>query len=393
MRKKYTPFLFLLFLLFLMSLFAGCGRANEEGTQSKPSPDQGMIQKPTETEVHDPSREMISLDLLSHSDNLSLLSAHLLGEGRLLLVYGDQESEIQREDITLQFKVFDLESKTFIGESEIYPNQFYFPSLCVLKSHFYLISDQTCFVFDSSCIPVKEFTVPEDTFFRYGPMKFWISDDLEKMVYESFGVLWISDLNGNNRQEIWKCSSDKPGIFNVFFPESSDCIGFYGGMITDINKQSEDCYGYINLSDFTHTVFVDDRTSAKIQGNIMLIQDKTEASGTPRDGVITTLNLETKERNQMIMDVASECENSYLCSDQKTIIGIHTDSDKNVQTYTVYISGEKVTSVGFPCDSEKELNRMQNAFIGADPKTKQIIFCVWNEELLCNRIESIPYEN
>ena len=367
MRKKYTPFLFLLFLLFLMSLFAGCDRTNEEGTQSKPSQDQGMIQKPTETEVHDPSREMISLDLLSHSDNLSLLSAHLLGEGRLLLVYGDQESEIQREDITLQFKVFDLESKTFIGESEIYPNQFYFPSLCVLKSHFYLISDQTCFVFDSSCIPVKEFTVPEDTFFSYGPMKFWISDYLEKMVYESFGVLWISDLNGNNRQEIWKCSSDKPGIFNVFFPESSDCIGFYGGMITDINKQSEDCYGYINLSDFTHTVFVDDRTSAKIQGNIMLIQDKTEASGTPRD--------------------------SYLCSDQKTIIGIHTDSDKNVQTYTVYISGEKVTSVGFPCDSEKELNRMQNAFIGADPKTKQIIFCVWNEELLCNRIESIPYEN
>lgn len=148
MRKKYTPFLF--FLCFLMGLLTGCSKVNEDGTQSKPSKDQGIIQKPAKTEVRDPLMEMISLDSLSHSDNLSLLSVHLFGEGRLLLVYGDQESEIHREEITLQFKVYDLESKTFIGESEIYPNRFYFPSLCVLKSHFYLISDQTCFVLDSS---------------------------------------------------------------------------------------------------------------------------------------------------------------------------------------------------------------------------------------------------
>lgn len=369
----------LIFILFFC-IFSGCA-ANQS------TPPDNTKEKGTENI----SKQQL-LDLY-HIDGYKLRVAELLTNSRMLLVYCNNDSQ------KYQFRQYDLKSCSFTYKSEEYnTSDFEINSLCFLSENFYILSKDSCFVFDFNCNLIQKFPIPEKISERFGMAYYWLSDDLQQIAYIKnpkleAEYLYTSTPDGKNEKRVRMLEADLT-VTDLFFSTDSNCLGFEGVTIPSDKNTSIGCYGYIDLHTMQTTMYLDDKTYVVHKGNMMLICDKTAAPDVTRKGVVKVFNLETKEKTEMVMDVAEECETANFGSDVSFIVGMHKEETTHTITFTIYKDGKKINAVDYICPSEQTYIDLSSGGtqIRMDIETKQIFAFYYNTEQSNYTILSVPFE-
>ena len=136
------------------------------------------------------------------SDGYKLFKAELLPDSRLILFYINIDKE------TCQFRQYDLKSKLFTYKSEEFStSNFNLKTIRFLSKNFYILSENSCFVFDFDCNLVEQLPVPENVLSNFEMAAYWLSDDLKTIAYVKnpnlqADYLYIADSDGKNEKQI-----------------------------------------------------------------------------------------------------------------------------------------------------------------------------------------------
>lgn len=325
-------------------------------------------------------------------DGYKLRVAELLKNSRLLLAYQNND------DQKYQFRQYDLKKRSFVYQSEEYStSDFEINSLCFLSENFYVLSKDCCFVFDFNCNLIQKLPIPENISERFGTACYWLSDNLQKIAYVKnpkleAEYLYTSASDGQNEKQVRMLEADLT-ITGLFFSTDSNYLGFEGVTIPAGKNTSIGCYGYIDLHTMQTTMYPDNKTYVVHQGNMMLICDKTAAPDATRKGVVKILNLETKEKAEIVMDTAEECETANFGSDVSFIVGMHKVETTYTITFTIYKDGKKINAVDYICPSEQTYIDLSSGGtqIRMDMETKQIFAFYYNTEQNNYTILSVPF--
>lgn len=376
--KKFLSFMLL--FTFIATMLSGCTEEHKNV--------ESIISSSTEnTQKQHP-------DNFNNSDGYELFKAELIPDSHLILFY------INIDKKTCQFRKYDLKRKSVIHESEEFSiNKFNLDTICFLSKNFYVLSENSCFVFDFDFNLVDQLPIPENTLSNFGVMAYWLSSDLKTIAYiknpnMQANYLYIADSNRKNEKQIRELKDDLVMITNIFFPETSSYIGLEGSTIPRGSDTSIDCYGYLNLENYETTVFPDDRTYAICKDDIMLICDKMVKYGEPRSGIVKTLNLKTKERKEIATFYADECEAINLASDSSYMVGMHKEENNHSFTFTIYKDGKKVKGVQYVCPSENVYTDICSIStqLRFDTETKQIMAFYYNSEQQRYTILFVPFD-
>lgn len=371
---------FMLIFTFIVVMFSGC---TEE-------PKDVEINASNSTE-NTQKQQSYNFD---ESDGYKLFKAELVSDSRLVLFYINIDKE------TCRFRQYDLKSKSFTHESEEFSmNDFSLETIYFLSNNFYILSENSCFVFDFDCNLVEQLPVPENVLSNFEMAAYWLSDDLKTIAYVKnpnlqADYLYIADSDGKNEKQIRELKDDLVMITNMFFSEDYTYIGLEGGAIPQGSDTSVDCYGYINLKNYETTVFQDDRTYAIYKDDMMLICDKMVEYGEPRRGIVKTLDLKTKERKEIATFYADECEAINFASDTSYMVGMHKEEETHSFAFTIYKDGKKVKEAEYVCPSENVYTDICSILteLRMDMETKQIMVFYYNSEQQRYDILTIPFE-
>ncbi len=370
----------MLLFTFIAIVFSGC--------MEEPGNAESNISSSTENTQQQQS------DNFDVPDGYELFKAELVSDSRLVLFYINIEKE------TCRFCQYDLKSKSVTHESEEFSvNKFNLETICFLSKNFYILSENSCFVFDFDFNLVDQLPIPENTLSNFGVMAYWLSSDLKTIAYIKnpnlqANYLYIADSDGKNEKQIRELKDDLVMITNMFFSEDSSYIGLEGSTIPRGSDTSIDCYGYLNLENYETTVFPDDRTYAICKDDIMLICDKMVKYGEPRSGIVKTLNLKTKERKEIATFYADECEAINPASDSSYMVGMHKEENNHSFTFTIYKDGKKVKGVQYVCPSENVYTDICSIStqLRLDTETKQIMAFYYNSEQQRYTILFVPFD-
>lgn len=376
--KKFLSLM--LIFTFIATVFSGC--------TEEPGNAESNISSSTENTQQQQS------DNFDVPDGYELFKAELVSDSRLVLFYINIEKE------TCRFCQYDLKSKSVTHESEEFSvNKFNLETICFLSKNFYILSENSCFVFDFDFNLVDQLPIPENTLSNFGVMAYWLSSDLKTIAYIKnpnlqANYLYIADSDGKNEKQIRELKDDLVMITNMFFSEDSSYIGLEGSTIPRGSDTSIDCYGYLNLENYETTVFPDDRTYAICKDDIMLICDKMVKYGEPRSGIVKTLNLKTKERKEIATFYADECEAINLASDSSYMVGMHKEENNHSFTFTIYKDGKKIKGVQYVCPSENVYTDICSIStqLRLDTETKQIMAFYYNSEQQRYTILFVPFD-
>lgn len=374
--KKFLSFM--LIFTFITVIFSGCGKEPQNIPNSAERTD--VTQKTQTTDFNT-------------SDGYKLSKAELVSESRLILTYTNSDKD------TCMFRQYDLKSKLFTHQSEEFSmNDFNLRTICFLSNNFYILSENTCFVFDFNCNLVQKFPVPKKVSGHFGMASYWLSDDLKLTAYvknSNFEAdyLYIADSNGQNEKQIRMLGADLT-ITDLFFSEKSDYLGIEGVTIPQGKDESVDCYGYINLKNNETTFFQDDNTYMTHQGDIMLICDETAEYGAPRRGFVKTFDLKTKDRKEIKMKLADECEAANLASDSSYLVGMHKEESNHSFAFTIYKNGKEVNSANYVCPTEQTYTDISSSAteLRMDMETKQIMAFYYDNTQNGYSILFIPFK-
>ena len=166
--KHYKSSVIFVVLFFLVTLTGCYGNIDTEKTTTN--------NMHAESTTNNDSR--ILIDDLHKIGEYNLYATKLLPNSKLLLCYLTQDLNL------CQFKIYDLEKNIILSESkDITVNQFSVGTLTCLKENFYIISNQICYIYNFECELIKQINIPIDILNSFGKVNFWISNDLEKIVY------------------------------------------------------------------------------------------------------------------------------------------------------------------------------------------------------------------
>lgn len=375
--KKFLSFMLL--FTFITTMFSGC--------MEEPKNVENSVSSSTENTQR---QQLYDFD---DSDGYKLFKAELVPDGYLILFYTNIDKE------TCQFRKYDLKSKSFTHKSEEFStNNFNLETICFLSKNFYILSENSCFVFNFDCNLVDQLPVPKNILSNFGVMAYWLSNDLKTIAYIKnpnlqANYLYIADSDGKNEKQIRELKDDLVMVTNMFFSEDSSYIGLEGSTIPQGSDTSVDCYGYLNLENYETTVFPDDRTYAIYKDDMMLICDKMVEYGEPRRGIVKTLNLKTKEREEIETFYDDECEAINFASDSSYMIGMHKEENNNSFTFSIYKDGKKVKGAEYVCPSENVYTSICSISteLRLDMETKQIMAFYYDSEQQRYSILFVPF--
>lgn len=328
------------------------------------------------------------------AEGYKLFKAELVPNSRLVLFFINIDKE------TCRFCQYDLKSQSFTHKSEEFSTKdFNLDAIYFLSNNFYILSENSCFVFDFECNLVEQLPIPENVLTNFNVAVYWLSDDLKTIAYVKntdlqANYLYMADSDGKNEKQIRELKDDLVMITNMFFPEDSSYIGLEGSTIPQGSDTSVDCYGYINLKNYETTVFQDDRTHAIYKDDMMLICDKMVEYGAPRRGIVKTLDLKTKERKKITTFYADECEAINFASDTSYMVGMHKEEETHSFAFTIYKDGKKVKEAEYVCPSENVYTDICSILteLRMDMETKQIMVFYYNSEQQRYNILFVPFE-
>lgn len=376
----------LILILFFCS-FSGCAVNRDDPPDTESNTNKTNKEKDTSSVL-----EQQTVDI-NHIDGYELYAAELVANSKLILVYYNNDNQ------KYQFRQYDLKSRSFSCESDEYDIPFIDrSSIRFLSENFYILSEGSCYVFDFNCNLIQKLPIPENISETLGAPDYWLSDDLQKVAKVAYinelekYCLYISDPDGKNEKQVRVLNRDLISVHDLFFSADSNLLGFEGGTIPTGKDTSIDCYGYIDLRNMETTVYPDDDTYIVHQGDMMLICDKVGPSGATRKGIVKTLNLETKEKTEIVMDVAGECEDAnFAPSDTSFIVGMHKSEATHTIGFTIYEHGKKINTVDYICPEERMFKYLESGatMVEMDIDTKQIIVLFSGPEYT---VLTIPFE-
>lgn len=367
---------FMLIFTFITVIFSGCAKEPQDVPDDEPN-----------------STENMQVSNFNNFDGYTLTKAELISDSRLVLIYTNSDKEMCR------FRQYDIKSKSFTHKSEEFNmNDFNLRTICFLSNNFYVLSENTCFVFDFDGNLIQKLPIPEKVSGHFGMANYWLSDDLKLIAYAKnpnfeAEYLYVANSNGQNEKQIRMLGADLT-ITDLFFSEKSDYLGIEGVTIPQGRDTSVDCYGYINLKTNETTLFQDDNTDMYHQGDMMLICDETAEYGATRRGVVKTFDLKTKERKEIKMNLADECEAANLASNSSYLVGMHKEEATHSFTFTIYKNGKKVNSVNYVCPTEQTYTDICSSAteLRADMETKQIMAFYYSMEQQGYSVLFIPFK-
>lgn len=384
MKKKllYNSSVIFALLFFLITLTSCYGKNDIEKTRISNITSESTTKNDTPIPIND----------LYKIGVYTLYSTKQLPNNTLLLCYLDQTSNV------CQFRIYNLIDNTILSTSKALTfDRFCLKTLTSLTEYFYLISNQTCCVFNFNCELIKEIDLPIEIPPNSLEQRFWLSNDLEKMVYvdnpdSKAEYLYVIDTNNQNKKQLQKLGEGLT-ITDLFFSLNSKRLGFEGVTIPDGQTTSVGCYGYIDLETFKTTMFIDDRIFITHNGDYMLVQYKTADYGIERNGIVKTLNLSTSEKKEQKMFFNDECENATISSNGDYLVGMHKDYKNKSVIFNVYYKGEKIKAISYKCLPEK--NFWDFISVGTeimlDIETKQILVFYYDNDKMGYSIMSFDF--
>lgn len=380
--KHYKSSVIFVVLFFLVTLTGCYGNIDTEKTTTN--------NMHAESTTNNDSR--ILIDDLHKIGEYNLYATKLLPNSKLLLCYLTQDLNL------CQFKIYDLEKNIILSESkDITVNQFSVGTLTCLKENFYIISNQICYIYNFECELIKQINIPIDILNSFGKVNFWISNDLEKIVYidnpnlES-NYLYVSDTNYQNKKQICLLG-DALTITDLFFSSNSKRLGFEGVTIPNGSVTSVECYGYIDMDTCETTMFVDKRIFITHSGDIMIVQSKVADYGIESKGVIKTLDLSTTDKNEFKMVFSDECENATTSPDGDYLLGMHKDYEHKSVVFNVYYKGKAIETIDYNCLPEENYWDFVSSGteIMLDIETNQILIFYYDAEKTSYTIKAFEF--
>lgn len=385
MKKFLSIFIIVSSMTLIIITFTGCENQPDNSQQPSTISQSSSINNNT-------SEDKTEFENLSKRDEYTLFDATVLHNNQLLLSYSNNNS--------YQFVTYDINKKKIINSSDVSQfDRLRGNSIKILSNNFYVVSQNTCYIYDFSCSLVKKVPVPDKTADLGGNSLYWLSNDLSKIAYiknpnNQGEYLYLSDLDGNSEKQIYEIGP-KLSINDLFFSTNNNCLGFEGVTIPTGNQSSVDCYGYFNLSDNKPTIIPNDNTFISYVGDIMLIQDKIGKYNSHKTGKIKLLDLKTKEIKEIVMKFPDECEFSFLGINPEYLVGMHKNEDSYSLSFTIYKDGKETSLTEYKCSTEQLYTDIISAGtkVEIDEQTQQIFLFYYDSQSNLYTIQVIKYTN
>lgn len=351
--KKIKKIYFTVVFVILIFLFAAC--RNKKGAEQ--NTEQDFI-----SQKESMSQENTLQPSPGSNENRHAVKYIAFGDGKAVRLYSRQPEDEYDIPPVISFDIYDLAKKRVITEMDL---QEYGISSVHIKAGigedcFYVYSGSllSYIVFSQDGEFMSQIKLPRDC----GNVV-CLSDDLSKLVYQSSEPdgdgypLIIKDL-GSGEEEIAYMTAVEKGSISGFdyihFSKDNTRIGFMGQTNPDPDKQSVDCFGYINLEN--HEVYMEIRDQIAVSGvnDYIAVYDARLPYGEESGGTVLLLNIKSCEKTEFTTVSNDESQFVYVIdenmffttfdsgsSDGKGMVEIKKYENGNLaQTYSYSYEGE-----------------------------------------------------
>lgn len=254
-------------------------------------------------------------------------------------------------------------------------------NILVLKNNIVFIDDEI-YVFTLTGDFLKTIPLPKE---RSDESHVSISNDLTKIAFineyekngETFSALKIFDINKNEStliEELNYAPKDKPCSFSDFSFSDDDKFLLYSGLRCDGSKESEECFGKIDLNNNKITMFSSKNHIATIKNNIICSFDYSASYGNSSSGKITIYNTNSNKKEKIKLKSPNESQFVRLTNDENYFCTAQPNEKNHTVKFSVYKNGKhyKTKTVSFEKESFEATTTSQWNFSFVPEKNKLI---------------------
>ncbi|MDY2629229.1 MAG: hypothetical protein SOW08_13120 [Lachnospiraceae bacterium] len=244
------------------------------------------------------------------------------GEGRVVRFYAEPVKSEYEVPAIVAFDIYDLIQKKVLGIRNL---QEYRISSVDMKTGvntdgFYIFSHElsSYLFFSQEGKFVSQIKLPVDC-----DRAVCLSDDLSELVYQSQEPdgdgkpLIVKNLKNGEEKVIYTTAADVGCIVDfedLFLNKDKTRIGFKGQTIPEVEEQSVDCYGYIDLDTGQVRISVEEDITAACVEDQMVVFDKVRSYGKEGSGTVLLFDMQNLEKKEISTITKEESQFVYPVS-------------------------------------------------------------------------------